>query len=90
MPEGVKLQLRGLDAGTQHSFNVSADEVVEFIKLDVSWGYRDGVRFANGTETNLQRLNAGCTASFYVELADKLGLDQIRADVPHDVIVTVP
>jgi hypothetical protein len=60
IPPGARLELQGLPAHLQKEFGVSACERVTFVQLSAeAFRYRDGVRFANGRELLLQRLNEG-------------------------------
>lgn len=76
VPEGAKLRLEGIAEAVQQACGVGAVEEVTMIRLD-SASYKDAVRFANGTEVLLQRLNPGLTATLVAakrDLADLLDL----------------
>jgi hypothetical protein len=60
IPPGARLLLRDIPEGLQNSFGVSATEEVIFTQLTAKpYAYRDAVRFKNGREILLQRLNKG-------------------------------
>ncbi len=62
IPYDTQLRLEGIPEELQDELGVESDEEVTFARIDHR-GYRDGVRFANGAETSLQRLNPGITAA---------------------------
>ena len=60
MPPGARLRLRDIPAPLQRRLRVSAVEEVTFVQLSAeSFIHRDAVRFANGEEILLQRLQCG-------------------------------
>lgn len=61
IPYDTQLRLEGIPEALQDQLGVGANEEVTFARVD-NGRYRDGVRFANGAETSLQRLNPGVTA----------------------------
>ena len=62
IPYDTQLRLEGIPEGLQDELGVGSDEEVTFARIDNGL-YHDGVRFANGAETSLQRLNPGITAA---------------------------
>ena len=62
IPYDTQLRLEGIPEGLQDELGVESDEEVTFARID-NGRYHDGVRFANGAETSLQRLNPGITAA---------------------------
>ena len=62
IPYDTQLRLEGIPEGLQDELGVGSDEEVTFARID-NGSYHDGVRFANGAETSLQRLNPGITAA---------------------------
>ena len=67
----MRIRLEGIPEHLQRSADVSANEVVTFVRLDTN-RYRDGVRFDSGTEVTLQRLGTGVKA----HVVDALTLPQ--------------
>jgi hypothetical protein len=60
IPPGARLLLSDIAEDVQNSFAVSAKEEVTFTQLTATANtYRDAVRFTNGREILLQRLNKG-------------------------------
>jgi hypothetical protein len=60
IPPGARLLLSDIAEDVQNSFAVGASEEVIFTQLTATANtYRDAVRFANGHEILLQRLNEG-------------------------------
>jgi hypothetical protein len=60
IPPGARLLLSDISEDVQNSFAVGASEVVTFTQLTAAADtYRDAVRFTNGREILLQRLNKG-------------------------------
>ena len=57
----TKLNLEGIPAALQTALGIKANETVTFARLDESI-FQDGVRFANGSQTTLQRLGPGIKA----------------------------
>jgi hypothetical protein len=62
MMADTKLRLEGISLDVQLSLGVQATEEVTMTRLDLG-PYRDAIRFANGEEVLLQRLNPGVTAT---------------------------
>lgn len=63
----TRLRLEGIPAELQRQFGVGPVEEVVFTHLDHGY-FRDGVRFANGTEISLQRLPPGIDATVTMTL----------------------
>lgn len=65
IPAESKLLLEGIGEATQKAYGVGAVEEVVMIRLEsTAYGtYKDGVRFSNGTEVLLQRLDVGTSAA---------------------------
>jgi len=60
IPPGARLLLSDIAEDVQKSFDVGASEEVTFTQLTATTNtYRDAVRFKNGPEVLLQRLNKG-------------------------------
>jgi hypothetical protein len=60
IPPGARLLLSDIEEDVQKSFAVGAKEEVTFTQLTATANtYRDAVRFTNGCEILLQRLNRG-------------------------------
>ena len=60
VPPGARLRLSDIAEDVQNSFAVGASEEVTFTQLTAAADtYRDAVRFTNGREILLQRLNKG-------------------------------
>ena len=60
VPPGACLLLRDIPKDLQQQFDVNATEEVIFVQLSAeAYQYRDAVRFRNGREVLLQRLNCG-------------------------------
>jgi hypothetical protein len=57
----TKLTLDDIPQTIQQTLGVQESEPVTFCRLETSL-FQDGVRFANGTETSLQRLGTGVKA----------------------------
>jgi hypothetical protein len=61
-PYDTRLRLEGIPEALQDKLGVGSNEEVTFARVD-NGRYRDGVRFANGAKTSLQKLNSGITAA---------------------------
>ncbi len=57
----MRLRLEGIPRQIQSAHGVTADEVVTFVNLETG-AYRDGVRFAGGSEITLRQLGPGVKA----------------------------
>jgi hypothetical protein len=80
IPPGAHLLLRDIDERLQRQIGVGAEEHVVFTQTSAdAWRHRDGIRFANGQEIMLQRLNEGQRATILslssetVEETDEVG-----------------
>jgi hypothetical protein len=71
VPEATHLLVEGLGEGTQQAYGVGAVEQVVMTRLEGGL-YKDAVRFSNGTEVLLQKLDRGLTAVI-VGFAEKPG-----------------
>ena len=61
VPADTHLRLEGIGETVQKTYGVSAVEEVVMTRLE-GGPYKDAVKFSNGTEILLQRLNRGLTA----------------------------
>jgi hypothetical protein len=60
IPPGAQLRLRDIPERLQRQLDVGADEEVTFVQLSAEpFSYRDAVRFNNGKEILLQKLEIG-------------------------------
>jgi hypothetical protein len=60
IPPGAQLRLHDIPEPLQRQFDVGADEEVTFVQLSAeAFSYRDAVRFNNGKEILLQKLEEG-------------------------------
>ena len=75
MASDMRLKLEGIPERIQLIYSVTANEVVTFARLEIGM-YRDGVRFANGTEITLQQLGLGVTACVIDALNSKRRMRQ--------------
>ena len=71
MPADAHLRLEGIGETVQRAFDVGPVEEVVMIRFEViAHAHRDAVRFANGKEVLLQRLNAGITTEMVSAISD--------------------
>jgi hypothetical protein len=71
MPADAHLRLEGIGETVQRAFDVGPVEEVVMIRLEViAHAHGDAVRFANGKEVLLQRLNAGITTEMVSAISD--------------------
>ena len=71
MPADAHLRLEGIGETEQRAFDVGPVEEVVMIRLEVlAHAHRDAVRFSNGKEVLLQRLNAGITTEMVSAISD--------------------
>ena len=71
MPADAHLRLEGIGETVQRAFDVGPVEEVVMIRLEViAHAHRDAVRFANGKEVMLQRLNAGITTKMVSAISE--------------------
>jgi hypothetical protein len=60
IPPGTRLIVRDIPERLQRELGVAGEEQVVFMQLtDAPYSYRDGIRFENGNELLLQRLDEG-------------------------------
>lgn len=71
MEADTRIRLEGISEPLQTLFDVESTEEAVMIRLDTG-PYRDGVRFRNGREASLQRLNDGVTASVIAFVGETL------------------
>ena len=84
VPPGARLRLRDIPEYLQQSLDVSAVEEVTFVEKSLeAFAYRDGVRFANGREVLLQRLQCG-------QRVEVLSLDSVESEPERLTGVLVP
>ncbi|MFQ5776013.1 MAG: hypothetical protein ACE5GS_15945 [Kiloniellaceae bacterium] len=79
VPYETRLRLEGIPGHLQTRFGVGPREEVTFVQVEYG-RYRDGVRFDNGAEVSLQKLEPGITAS--VARALERGAPRVRARTP--------
>ena len=84
VPPGARLRLRDIPGYLQQSLDVGAVEEVTFVEKSLeAFAYRDGVRFANGREVLLQRLECG-------QRVEVLSLDSVESEPERLTGVSVP
>jgi hypothetical protein len=60
IPPGAQLIVRDIPERLQHELCIGTTEEVTFVQLsDAPYSYRDGIRFKNGKDILLQRLDEG-------------------------------
>ena len=60
IPPGARLLFRDIPERLQQNLNVGAEDEVTFVQLNAeAYQYRDAIRFANGEEILLQKLDLG-------------------------------
>lgn len=75
IPPGARLLLEDIPEPLQQDFGVSETEEVMFVQLSFeAWAYRDAVRFHNGNEALIQRLNENQRATV-IDLGEPVVLD---------------
>lgn len=72
----ARLRLEGLGEAVQEAYGVGAVEDVTMTRIE-SGTYKDAVRFSNGTEVLLQRLDRGLTAVLVASTPDLIDIDDI-------------
>src|ERR1700744_5277311 len=81
IPAQSKLLLEGIGEAIQKEHGVGAVEEVVMTRLDsIVHGYKDGVRFSNGAELLLQRLDVGLSAVVMTYGAERA--EPANADAP--------
>jgi hypothetical protein len=78
VPADAQLRLEGIGEAVQKEHAVGPIEDVVMTRLE-GGAYKDAVRFANGKEVLLQRLDCGLTAVLVATDADLIDLDDIAA-----------
>jgi hypothetical protein len=76
VPADAQLRLEGIGEAVQKAYGVGPVEEVVMTRLE-SGPYKDAVRFSNGTEVLLQRLDCGLTAVLVASDADLIDIDDI-------------
>lgn len=79
VPADTQLRLEGIGEAVQKAYGVAAVEEVTMTRLEGGM-YRDAVKFFNGTEVLLQRLDRGLNA--IVLAADEEPIDIAKPAVP--------
>jgi hypothetical protein len=79
IPADTKLRLEGISETVQNVLGVGAAEEVVMTRLD-SGTYKDAVKFSNGTEVLLQRLDRGLTAVMVPSTVEPIDIDPIDSD----------
>ena len=77
----MRLALKGIPEFVQKTNQVSADEVVTFVRVEPG-PYRDGVRFANGKEIRLQDLGHGVRVTVVDALKPEADQRPSKQDTP--------
>lgn len=86
VPPGAQLHIENVPACLQEALGVGANEDVTFVQLSAEpFQYRDAIRFANGCEVLLQRLNEGLRLDIV-----SLGVDEGGVDEGMDEEVAAP
>ena len=73
IPAESKLLLEGIGEVAQKEYGIGAVEEVAMTRLENAGPYKDAVRFANGTEVLLQRLDCGLTAHVMSIAGERFG-----------------
>ena len=76
VPADAKLRLEGIGEAVQKEHGIGPIEDVVMTRLE-GGAYKDAVRFANGKEVLLQRLDCGLTAFLIAESSDLIDIDDI-------------
>jgi hypothetical protein len=76
VPADAQLRLEGIGEAVQKAYGVGPVEEVVMTRLETG-PYKDAVRFSNGTEVLLQRLDCGLTAVLVATDADLIDIDDI-------------
>jgi hypothetical protein len=79
VPADTKLRLEGLSETTQQTYGVRAIEDVVMTRLETGL-YKDAVRFSNGTEVLLQRLDCGLSAMVVAATAELIDLSDLSGN----------
>jgi len=78
VPADAQLRLEGISEAVQKEHGVGPIEEVVMTRLEAG-SYKDAVRFANGKEVLLQRLDSGLTAVLVASSADLIDIEDIAA-----------
>jgi hypothetical protein len=78
VPADAHLRLEGIGEAVQKTCGVGAVEEVVMTRLE-SGPYKDAVRFSNGTEVSLQKLDRGLTAVLVESDAELIDVADIAA-----------
>jgi hypothetical protein len=78
VPADTQLRLEGIGETVQKTYGVGAIEEVVMTRLETG-PYKDAVRFSNGTEVLLQRLDRGLTAVIVAPDAELIDVVDIAA-----------
>ena len=76
-----QLRLEGIGETVQKAYGVGAIEEVVMTRLETG-PHKDAVRFSNGTEVSLQRLDRGLTAVFVGSDEEPIDITGIAAKTP--------
>jgi hypothetical protein len=76
VPADAHLRLEGIGETIQKTCGVGAIEEVVMTRLE-SGPYKDAVKFSNGTEVSLQRLDRGLTAVLVASDAELIDITDI-------------
>ncbi len=76
-----QLRLEGIGETVQKAYGVGPIEEVVMIRLETG-PHKDAVRFSNGTEVSLQRLDRGLTAVFVGSDEEPIDISGIAAKTP--------
>lgn len=79
IPAESKLLLEGIGEVAQKAHGIGAVEEVAMTRLENAGPYKDAVRFANGTEVLLQRLDCGLSAAVMSLGTERVGSSHIEA-----------
>ena len=77
----AKLRLEGIGEAVQKEHDVGPIEEVVMTRLE-GGAYKDAVRFANGIEVLLQRLDCGLTAVLVADSPDLIDIEDIARPAP--------
>jgi hypothetical protein len=76
-----QLRLEGIGETVQKAYGVGPIEEVVMTRLETG-PHKDAVRFSNGTEVSLQRLDRGLTAVFVGSDEEPIDISGIAAKTP--------
>jgi hypothetical protein len=81
VPADTQLRLEGIGETVQKAYGVGPVEEVTMTRLE-SGPHKDAVRFSNGTEVSLQRLDRGLTAVMLGADEDLIDISGIAGKTP--------